>query len=75
MSNPHTELFDFVLEKLESEPVKRRVRMLRVLSNYAGAPELTNKLSEIADALEHADRACQEFAFQLTHPTKKDAKP
>ena len=65
MVNPRTELFEFVLAKLENEPIHRKVRILRALSHYAGEAELTNKLTTLAADLEAAEKRCREFAFQF----------
>lgn len=66
MSDPRTELFEFVLTRAESEPAQRRVKIYRALAEFAGGAELTKKLNELADELEAADRRCREFAFKLT---------
>jgi hypothetical protein len=65
MSNPHHELFQFVLEKAEQEPNSRKIRLYRALASYAGNPEEASKLNTLADGLESADHLCREFIFNF----------
>ncbi len=65
MVNPRTELFQFVLDKSQTEPAPKRIRLLRALAEYAGSEKATAELRSLADCLEAAEALAQEFSFGL----------
>jgi hypothetical protein len=63
--NPHKELFEFVLAQAETAPTRKKIRLYRALAELAGEPKLTAELSQLANALEAADKQCREFNFRF----------
>jgi len=67
-------LFNFVLRRVEDEPLTTRVPVLRALAEFAGDPTTTANLRAVADQLEHADHMCREFVFSFQAPRAVAAK-
>lgn len=70
MKSNVVELIDFVLEKSEEEPLRRREKLVRALSQVCGDEEEEKQLKELADNLDRTDRLCQEFKFNFIQKNK-----
>jgi hypothetical protein len=61
--NARSVLFNFVLTRIESEPVATRADLYDALAEIAGRRDEVAKLRSLASDLRQANRRCQEFAF------------
>ena len=66
--DPRRDLFEFVLEKSEGEPPSRRIRILRALAQFAGAPDVTGQINALADDLESAQARYLELSLHFRDP-------
>ena len=67
MSN-HATIVSFVLEKAADEPVSKRIQLYRSLADMIGNEPETAMLMAQANALEQAEIACAQFAFNFNLP-------
>lgn len=66
MKSKHTEFIKFVLEAAESAPLQKRIDVYRGLADLLGDKDECAKLIALADALEQADKATRQFAFDFS---------
>lgn len=69
MTEARSLVFQAALEAGEGWPLRKREKLLRALAEFAGTPEQSQPLIELADALSASDRQCREFAFRISTPT------
>ena len=67
--NNHQVLLKFVLERSASEPLRRRIRILRGLAAICGDSTEEGQLNGLADQLETADKKCADFKFKVIKKT------
>jgi hypothetical protein len=66
MITPWQELCDAVLDYANDKPVEKRIRLMRILADYAGDPDRTAELRQHAAELEAAHYRCRELHLKLT---------
>jgi hypothetical protein len=73
--NEHEFFIEWALAKAAGEPLVRRVKIYRAMSDFVGGEKERESLLSLASELEEADRRCQEFAFKFSFPPKSDGSP
>ena len=68
MTDARSLVFCAAMEAGENWPLRKRVKLLRSLAEFAGTPEGAQPLITLADELEASDRRCREFAFRISNP-------
>jgi hypothetical protein len=58
-------VISFVLEQADSQPIGRRAKIYRALSETCGEPVEQRQLAKLADDLESIDKACRQFEFSF----------
>lgn len=71
------ELIDFVLDAARNAPVHKRIHIYRGLADVCGIEEEHDRLCEIANSLESAEKQSLEFQFNLKNNfgTPRQVKP
>lgn len=59
-------LFDFVLERAEAEPARRRADIYEALAEFCGDRQMAGQLRAMASDFRKADHRCREFGFKFT---------
>ena len=63
--DPESDLFTFVIEMAEAQPLTRRIRLYTSLAQRSVCPKRREILISMATSLSDADARCREFAFEL----------
>lgn len=64
MTDPWTELCEAVLTYAETQPIEKRIRLMRILADYAGDPDRTAEMRQHAAELEAAHYRCRELRLK-----------
>lgn len=75
MTTPRQILFEYVLTRLQSEPIHTRIALLRALADYAGCERTALELLAQADDLDQADARCRQFAFTFSQGRNPNLNP
>ncbi len=65
MSSPTLELYAFVIDRLDAEPLAKRARLKRALAGIVGDVKLARELERMASDLEVIDRAHRQLVLDF----------
>lgn len=72
MTEPWAELCEAVLTYAESQPIEKRIRLMRILADYAADPDRTAEMRQHAAELEAAHYRCRELRLKNGGPSDGD---